>query len=83
MRGAPGSNFRTWFLRSATKRLDLWLLLFGGLRHIAVDLQLMPDFGVGAKGRGKTQRHIGRDVGLAVENAGERGPRNMQMVGGR
>ena len=62
--------------------LDLRLFLLGCSPHIVIGLQLIPDFSVGAERSGKTQRHIGRDTGLAIENAGKRCARDLQMLCG-
>src|ERR1035437_3327134 len=80
--GAPGPDFGTWVLSRPVERLDLGLLLLGCLTHIVAGLQLIPDFSVGSQRGGKTQRPIGGDACLAVEHAGKRCARNLQMPGG-
>ena len=63
-------------------RLDLWLFSLGRLPQVVIGLQLIPDSGVGAKRGREAQRHIGRDAGVAIEDAGKRGAGNLQMLGG-
>jgi hypothetical protein len=73
---------RSHYLSGTIERLDLWPLLLRCLPHVVVGLQLVPDLSVGSQGCGKAQRHIGRDTCLAIEYAGKRSARNLQMLGG-
>jgi hypothetical protein len=71
-----------WILSRSAEEFDSWAFLFGRLPEIEVGLQFIPDFGVGTEGGRKAQGHIGRDAGLAIEDARQSCTRDLEVLCG-